>query len=180
LGLFQWAANGEFNVLILQDDLSPEEAEELEAEWIAQESETLANWISSGRKVDFAKLDEFHKLRDSNRNLIAKAKATEKTDLEAAVAMYSTAISSIDAYAQIEYESGLVGELMREGLAATGRFGEVAAIDRLSLCLVRLGRVEEAARHVQSYFEKFAGDLRSAASERIKKRLEKALSRKTR
>ena len=137
--------SGEFSVLILEDNLSPQKAGELEAEWIAQESETLVNWINFGRKTDFVKLAEFHKLRDSNRSLIAKAKATEKTDLGAAVDMYMVAISSTDTYADIEFESGLVGELLRGGRTEIGRFGKLEAIDRLSLCLVRLGRADEAA-----------------------------------
>lgn len=170
--------NGEFSVLILQDNLSDEEAEELESEWIAQESETLVNWINSGRKMDYAKLGHYHKLRDANRNLIANAKDMEKIDSKAAVDMYIQAISAIDDYVDIEYESGLIGQLLREERAEIGKWGEVEAIDRLSLCLVRLGRVDEAVSQARNYLNKFAADSASSACERMQKRLEKALSKK--
>lgn len=58
---------------MLADDLTADESEELESEWIALESETLVNWINFGRKTDFEQLDTFHKLRDSNRQLITAA-----------------------------------------------------------------------------------------------------------
>lgn len=170
--------NGEFSVLILLDNLSAEDAEEIESNWIAQESETLVNWISFGRKFDYPKLDQFHKLRNANRDLIAKGRITEKTDMESAVRSYLSAISSIDQYIDIDYEMGIVGQLLREERADTGRWGEHEAIDRLSLCLVKLGRVDEAALHVEDYFKRFPADTRLAASERILKRISKGLLKK--
>jgi len=38
--------NGVYQVRILHDNLSEEEAEELEAEWIAQCSDTVVNWFN--------------------------------------------------------------------------------------------------------------------------------------
>lgn len=170
--------NGEFSVLILQDNLAAEEAEEIESNWIAQESEALVNWISFGRKFDYPKLELFHKLRNANLELIAKAKATEKTDMEYAVGLYLNAISAIDQYIDIEYETGVVGQLLREEKAETGRWGELGAIDRISLCLVKLGRADEAATHVENYFKRFPADYRLASSERIFTRISKGLSKR--
>lgn len=169
---------GEFSVRILEDNLASEEAEELESLWIAQESETLISSFNVGRAYDDAKLENYHTLRDANLALIDNAKVMEKSDIEAAVDMYMRAISNIDDYVDIEYESGLVGQLRREESAETGKWGEVVVIDRLSLCLIRLGRAEEAASHVESYFGKFVADARSATGERVWKRIEKALSKK--
>ncbi len=169
---------GKFSVRILQDNLSSDEAEELESLWIAQESETLVNSFNVGRACDYEKLENYHKLRDANLALIADAKAMEKTDMGAAIGMYMRAISDIDGYVDIEHESGLVGQLRREEIAETGKWGEVVALDRLSLCLIRLGRVEDAASHAERYFGKFVADSRSATGERVRKRIEKALSKK--
>lgn len=169
---------GEYRVVILQDNLSSEEAEELESEWIAQESETLVNWFNVGRKFDYAKLDYFQKLRDVNRSLITSANTIERTNLNDAIQMYIQAISKITEYADIEYESGLIGQLLREERTEVGRSGEIDAIDRLSLCLIRCGRVEEASFYVKDYFEKFKADSRMVASTQIFKRIEKALLKK--
>ena len=170
--------NGQFSVLILQDNLSAEDAEEVESNWIAQESETLVNWNSFGRKLDYSKLDQFHKLRNANRDLIAKAKVIEKTDMESAVCSYLSAITAIDQYIDIDYETGIVGQLLSEERAETGRWGEHEAIDRLSMCLVKLRRVDEAALHVEDYFKRFPADTRLVSGERILKRISKGLSKK--
>lgn len=169
--------NGQFTIVILEDNLSPEEAEELESEWIAQEGESLVNWINGGRQIDYEKLDKYHKLHDANKALMAKAKAMEKSDLDAACRMYIQAIKAIDEYVDIEYESGLVAQLLKEEKAEIGRNGEIEAIDRLSLCLIKLGKTDEAESYVRDYFKRYSADSTYTAAERINKRLEKALSK---
>lgn len=71
---------GRFQVRILKDSLSTQGAEEVEAEWIAQCSDTLVNWQNMGRVTDFKALDHYRKLRDANLSLIQQAKALEKID----------------------------------------------------------------------------------------------------
>ncbi len=167
--------NGQYSVIILQDNLSSDQAEELESEWIYQEGENLVNWISDGRKFDFEAIDRYHKLRNANRELIAKTRELEPNDLERAAALYIKAIETIDSYAFMELESGLVGQLLSEESQEFGVQGEIEAINRLSICLIKLGRLEEAATQVHNYFEKFKADTLLATYEPIKKRIEKAL-----
>ena len=126
---------GKYSVVILADDLTADEAEELESEWISQESETLVNWINFGRKTDFEQLEQFHKLRDSNRQLITVAREKEKSDPDQAIAMYYRALKCIDSYAKIQYEYGLIGRLIDEERREKGTSGELVVLDRL-----RLGR----------------------------------------
>lgn len=172
--------NGKYNIVILQDNLSADEADELESEWIAQESDSLVNWINFGRRYDQVALDNFHKLRDANRALIAQAKSMEKVNLENAMSMYMKAISAIDEYAGINYESGLVGQLLKEEKEELGLSGEIEALDRLSLCLIKLCRPAEADSWMRKYFKKYASDLQRPVSDRIRKRVEKAMSKKAR
>ncbi len=170
---------GKYHVQILQDNLSPEEAEELESEWIAQcGGDTLVNWVNMGRSCDFEANERLHTLRDANRVLIQQAKLTEKRDLEEAVTMYLRAIDAIPRYAFIQPEKGLVGKLLDEFAAECGYHGELESMDRLSMCLVKLGRAAEAKQHAERYFEAYRLDLDYGAAERINKRIEKALSRK--
>jgi tetratricopeptide (TPR) repeat protein len=169
---------GSFQVRILQDNLSPEEAEELEAAWMTQCSPGLVNWVNMGRDTDFQALERFHALRNANRALIQQGKAMEKSDLERAAAIYLHAIESIREYAYMSYEKGLVAQLLEEEAAEVGRYGEIEALDRLTISLTKLGRAEDAARHAESYFALYRGDLQRSASVRISKRIEKALARK--
>jgi hypothetical protein len=168
---------GTYQVRILQDNLSPAEAEEIEAAWMAQCSDGLVNWAKMGRAIDFQALEQFHKLRDANRALIRQAKATEEDDLAQAAKMYIQAIEAIPEYAFIDHEKGLVGLLVAEEDEELGRNGELEALDRLTMCLIKLGRVREAAQRANEYFSLYRRDLELAGSQRIAKRIEKALLR---
>jgi hypothetical protein len=130
-----------------------------------------------GRATDFQALEHYHKLRDANRTLIQQAKAIENRDPVQAVKMYVQAIEGIRGYAYINYETGLVGELLREEADELGRSGEIEALDRLTMCLIKLERSAEAAQHTDNYFALYRHDLQRAASQRIAKRIEKALVR---
>lgn len=167
-----------YQVRILRDNLSAAEAEEVEAAWIAQCSDGLVNWVNMGRTTDFQALERYHKLRDANRGLIQEAKAIERRDLEHAVKVYVHAIEATREYALIRYEKGLVGNLLDEEAEELGSSGEVQALDRLTMCLIKLGRSEEAARRAHDYFALYRRDQQSPAFHRITKRIEKALMRR--
>lgn len=168
---------GKYQVRILKDNLSVQEAEEVEAEWIAQCSDSLVNWQNMGRDTDFQALDRYHRLRDANRSLIQQAKARERIDLAEAAQVYVQAIEAIAQYASISYEKGLVGKLLDEEAQDFGRSGEIEALDRLTMCLVKLNRSAEAASNVDRYFATYRRDLQLSAAQRIDKRIKKALAR---
>lgn len=168
---------GKYQVQILNDNLSVQEVEAVEAEWIAQCSDSLVNWQNMGRATDFQALDRYHKLRGANRSLIQRAKAHEKSNLLEAAQMYAQAIESVAQYASISYEKGLVGKLLDEEAQDTGRSGEIEALDRLTMCLIKLDRAAEARSHVDRYFATYRRDLQLSAAQHIRKRIEKALAR---
>ena len=165
--------HGKYSVLILVDDLTSAQAEEIESQWIAQESETLVNWINFGRKTDFAALDNYHKLRDANRQLVAAAREQERSNPDEAVRLYFQALGNIDAYATIQPELSLIGRLIDEEREENGINGELPILDRLTLCLVRTARGAEAGVVAKQYFAKYRADEALSAAERIKKRVGK-------
>ncbi len=167
---------GKYTVRILRDNLLPADAEDLESAWISQCGDRLVNWINMSRKTDFEALDQFHKLRNATRALITQGKSIEKVDCERAVAIYIRAIESIAAYSSIRYEGGLVGQLLDEDNAERGSTGEIEALDRLTLCLVKLGRDQDAKDQTDHYFRLYRRDLALATAERIRKRVDKALA----
>jgi len=169
--------NGNYGVLIIQDNLSAEEAEEVEAEWIAQCSQDIVNCINMGRATDFEACDQVYKLRNANRVLIQQAKSMEKVDLEKAVTLYVNAIQAIREYAFINCEKGLIGQLLDENIEEFGRSGEIEALDRLTMCLTKLGRAEEAVQRVANYITTYRRDQYKPAFQRITKRIQKALAR---
>lgn len=170
--------NGKYDVQILQDNLTSAQADELEAAWIAQCGDSLVNWSDMGRAIDLDALARHSKLRDANRALIREARRVEGRDIERAVAMYAQAIEAIHFYAFINYEKGLVGKLLAEDATELGHTGEFEALDRLTMCLLRLGRPEGAESCAQEYYSLYRRDRRARASERIAKRIGKMLGRK--
>ena len=169
--------NGEYQVKILQDNLSAEDVEKVEAAWIAQCSDTVVNWFNMGRDTDFEALDKRYSLRAANRSFIQQAKAIEKHDIEKATSMYIQAVEAIQCYAFIACEKGLVGQLLEAEAAELGVCGEINALDRLTICLIKLGRPEEAVQRTDNYFALYRRDLQFGVAKRITKRVSKALAR---
>ncbi|HEY3275405.1 MAG TPA: hypothetical protein VGJ94_02200 [Syntrophorhabdaceae bacterium] len=167
----------EYQVKILHDNLSAVEVEDIEEAWIAQYSDTIVNWFNMGRETDFEALDRRNSLRAETLSLIQRAKDFERCDLEKAASIYNQAIESIRVYAFISYEKGLVGQLLEEEADELGVQGEVNALDRLTMCLIKLGKFQEAARQVEDYFSRYRRDLHSGAAARIIRRVNKAVTR---
>ncbi|MFO1506027.1 MAG: hypothetical protein U1F23_02955 [Lysobacterales bacterium] len=169
--------HGAYTVRIIQDDLSSDEAEDLESDWVSQESETLVNWINFGRKTDFAKADRYHELRKHTLELVSRARVVESTDMDAAIGLYRDALTSIDAYANIQPEQGLVGKLIDEERSEEGLHGELIVLDRLTICMCKDRQAAAAQALMDKYFEQFRADTTSLTAARIKKRVLKAVAR---
>jgi hypothetical protein len=168
---------GNFEVRIIADGMSAAAAEELEARLIAEQGNSLVNWANMGRSSDFKLLTRYHALRDANRALIQNTRVLEKIDPESAVRNYKTAIEKTVEYAFMDFEPGLVGQMLSEECSELGRRGEPLAIERLTMCLLKLGRVAEAAEVSEAYFLRYKRDLETDIGNRTKARIEKALAR---
>lgn len=166
--------SGQYRVLILADNLSSDDAEELENRWVAQMGEHLVNWVNFGRNADYDAIDKYHSLRRANLRLIAEARELEKSEPEVAVAKLRQAIDAIDAYASMTLESGIIGQLLAEEMRECGRPGEIDAVDRLTLCLSKLSRGPEARAAAEQYFAKYRGDASLKSAEKIRKRVARA------
>jgi hypothetical protein len=147
---------------------------------MAQCGDTLVNLENFHRGGNWEMYDHLHKLTGENRALIQEAKAIEKNNLAEAASMYVRAIEAIKEYAFISketLENGIVGKLLEEEVEENGRRGELEALDRLTMCLIKLGRSAEAAQHVNNYFALYRGDQQLVAATQITRRIEKALGR---
>lgn len=165
---------GEYAVIILADNLSSNDAESLENRWINQEGDTLINWVYFKRKTDFAEVDRYNSPRNANRTAFLSTRAKEKLDMNGAVELYKVSIAALDKYSMIKTGHGLVGQLLDEALAEDGYSGDIAMLDRLTICLVRLGRCEEAATAAAAYFSTYKADTRTGKGITILKRIDKA------
>jgi hypothetical protein len=168
---------GQFNVKIIADGMRADEADEFEANLIAENGATLVNWANMGRSSDYKLLDRYHVIRNANRKLIEETKVIEKTDLETAVTNYKTAIEKTGEYAFMDFEHGLVGQLLKDECDELGRCGEPLALERLTMCLIKLGRVAEAVEVSAAYFLRYRRDSETQFAQRVKARIDKASAR---
>lgn len=159
---------GKYNVEIHRDGLTETEAEELESSLIAEYGEQLINWINPGRDFDCQAIDRFHKLRDKNRQHIAETRPLESTDLPQAIVRYRESLVALREYEAITTERGLVAEM---GVGPA--WGDPNILDRLTICLIKFGRPQEAVDEAEKYFADFPSALNLTIGKRIKARLEK-------
>jgi len=161
--------NGAYNVEIHREGLTEAEAENLEASLIAEFGEQLINWINPGREFDYQALDRFHKLRDANRQFVAETRPLEKTYPAQAIARYHKALVTMREYEAITTERGLVAEM---GVGPD--WGDLNILDRLTLCLIKVGRIQEAVNESEKYFSDFPSALNLTVGKRVRARVEKA------
>ncbi|MCL4315753.1 MAG: hypothetical protein M1527_02645, partial [Gammaproteobacteria bacterium] len=148
--------------------LTEAEAEELESSLITEYGRQLINWINPGRDFDYQAIERFHKLRDENRQYVAETRPFENTDLQQAIARYRKALITMSEYEAITTERGLVAEM-----GVGPGWGDPNILDRLTLCLIKLGRPQEAINEAEKYFADFPSALTLAIGKRIKARIEK-------
>lgn len=163
---------GEYSVEIHVDGLTEEQAEGLESALICEYGEQLINWFNPGRTFDYEALEQFHALRDKNRNFVAATRKYEANDLELAVERYSLALKAMREYEALTLERGLVAQ-MNVG----PNWGDPNILDRLTICLSKLGRFAEAAAVADEYFRDFPTALNLAVGKRILARVEKMKGR---
>ena len=88
------------------------------------------------------------------------------------------AINSIKSYASIIFDKGLVGQLLKEEASDLGIHGEINVLDRLTICLIKLGKSSEAYEHTERYFSLYRRDLEYSGAKKILQRVNKAITRK--
>lgn len=162
---------GVYKVEILVDNLSDLEAEEVEAEWVDYYGPQLVNWNNPGRDIDLDALNTFHRLRDENRVWIDATRPMEKSNPNEAIHRYREALQRVDRYESLTLERGLIAEL-----SDRSKYGDPQILDRLTLCLIKVGLRDEAFNSAQEYFEKYPAARQSAIGQRILKRVSKSIA----
>ncbi len=118
-------------------------------------------------------LDEYWSIRRASDELSAAAKACEDVDLDRAVEQYRQALAK-----SIEAEALSTSRSIFPGDDPDNRHANV--LDRLTLCLIRCGRIAEASDEAASYFARFPTVKSTKVGLAIVKRVEKATLRVSR
>lgn len=157
---------GVFDVEIIEDGLNDEEALILESRLIAHHGVQLVNWDNPQRSTfDLEEWKVITELRNENKRLLAQARLAEETDLSTAISIYRQALENLFAYESMNMEHGLATEIMQE-LSN----GNIDILNRLTLCLKRVGREEDIAVEVNKYVERFPTAVEHTTMKNILKR----------
>lgn len=166
-----------YKVEIFKDDLEEDTALEIEEELIAHYGKQLINWQNYGRVFNQEILGKYWELRNRNKSLIEICNVLEKIDIEIAIDGYRKAIIATSEYFNLDWEEDSlvkrINDMMNSEKEGGGKNGEIAAIDRLTICLCKLGHLEEAKKEAEKYFSLFPYDKVYSAYERIIKRVNK-------
>lgn len=131
-------SDGKHTIQIVSRHATSDEAEEVEGHYISLYGAHLTNWINPARQIDLAANNRYLAARQKNKELMAETRPLEATDPEKAIANYRLAMLAMYAYEKIVTEVGLIPELMGDRYK-----GDAHILDRLTLCLFKLGRYDE-------------------------------------
>jgi hypothetical protein len=163
---------GTFVVEIHKEGLTEPEAEVLEGDLISELGQQLVNWQNLGRAFDYDALNRYHRLRDENRKFVEETRAMEQTDLPLATERYREALKRMREYEGITLENGLVADL-----GGGPDWGDPGIINRLTVCLKKLGLNKELVEEAERYFADFPSARNLSVGKQVHARCEKARMR---
>jgi hypothetical protein len=143
-------SGGKYTIQIVSRHATGDEAEEAEGRYISLYGAHLTNWINPCRQIDLDANNRYLQARKTNQELMAEARPLEATDPEKAIAEYRRAMLAMYEYERIVIETGLIAELMGDR-----NKGDAHVLDRLTLCLSKLGRHDELDAAVVEFQGRF-------------------------
>jgi hypothetical protein len=163
--------HGVFEVAILKSGMTADEAATYKQKLLQQHGEHLVNHTDNPHVGDDIAIARRTSLRDATHQFVADTKVFERSDPELAISRYREAIAAVRQYEDIRTERGLVGEIIRRKFPPAG---DLAILDRLTLCLFRQGRFTEVVDAVAEYERLFPG-ARARIPEGVRKRAARAV-----
>jgi hypothetical protein len=160
---------GRYEVKILHNGLTQDEAEAVEWELIDELGPQLVNWVNYGRQFDYPANEKYWKDKKANQQFVAATRRIERTDLGRAIVRYKTAMAKMYEYEAIVRERGLVADLME------GEYtGDLNLLHRLTVCLVKAGEWQELIATSDEYFSRFPAAVETVAGKDASRRVDKA------
>lgn len=160
--------SGQYTVEIYRDGMTEDEAEAVEIKLIAEYGDQLVNWVNPGRQFDYQAIETYHKLRNANRRFVEETKTIEASNPEAAIESYRAALIKMCDYESMTLERGLVADL-----SVGPDWGDPNILNRLTICLQKLGRYSEMVEETDQYFAQLPSAKGMTIGKQIVKRIEK-------
>jgi hypothetical protein len=168
--------NDKYYVEIYRDNLSEEEALELEEELMSNYGGQLINWSNLSLDGNWKGYEKQNKIDKEINYIICEAKEYEKFNIEKAINLYVKALNKLFKYqnpeklAELSYYSGLSKEVQVEWFKEEWT-GNITILDRLTLCLKKLERYSDINYFVNKYIKIFPGSKNKLDFKKIQKRI---------
>lgn len=162
---------GKFEVIISDSNLTSSEAMKIKLEVMSQNYMTLIAKQNPYRQSNTIAKERYFELRRLNILAFEEALVLAHSNIEISVDLMKKCIKNIENYAFIESEYGLLGLLIKEEKNEFGIRGELKILDKLTLYLKKLNKLDEAKSIAIKYFESYKYDSSLKLSNTIKKRV---------
>jgi hypothetical protein len=118
--------------------------------------------------MNYEAVAEYHRLNHANREFVKATRTLEKTDVSEAVARYRRAVSTLSECQNVARAKGL--ETYGFRLNQT----DAIPIERLTMCLIKMGLVEDAATEVAKFVEAFPYTIEMTLIKTARERIDRA------
>lgn len=151
--------NNEYQVRIVYDDLSEEEAFEKESDLMSHYGDQLLNRQNMSRRLDVKALDNRNSLMRKSEILALKAELEDNVNEKASLLI--KALNYYNQSAKVVFEKGLFGKL-----SAERPIGNIQLLEKTIRALIASQRKQEAEMIFEQYFSNYPQDkeLKSVAS----------------
>jgi hypothetical protein len=177
---WQWYVDtrlgGQYTVQIVSYHETEEEALNVEADYIDKYGAQLINWQNPGRDIDLKAAEQYWSSKKDNQAFVAETRPLETSDPSQAVVRYHEAMSKMYEYESLVLERGLLAEYFQE--MGHDKFrGDCNILDRLTLCLWKLGCYQDLIKVVDEFTKFSPGSLELTIMQGSLKRRTKAVSK---
>lgn len=160
-----------YKVIIIKDNLTSIEAEDFEWQLIERYSQKLLNHVKPDMEFDNKASDKLVSTLNNIKKSEVKAKKLESTDLNESVVIYKKCLDDLNKIKNINPDGSFLGVIKEEESLANGFSGRLFLIDRLTICLKKLGKLAEAKEVSIQYFYNFKKDQSKSVAKKIAKRV---------
>lgn len=129
---------------------------------------TIFNTPANRKSVNYKELAKYHGIRSAAKEVSEKSKKLEREDINSAISGHNSAIELLIQARSLKIYSEDTDH---------GYGGDIECLNRLTICLCKAGRAEEAQAAAALYFSTFPQDRDLKSAAQILKRLEKAALR---
>jgi DNA polymerase-3 subunit alpha (Gram-positive type) len=127
-----------------------------------------------GRRLDHNNNAQYHGMRSSAKLLQQEAKTAEATDIEQAIYGYRSALKLHIESAKVQIYVAVRKDNTQSLFPESG---DIECLNRLTLCMCKVGRADEAQSAIDDYLSAFPKDAELKTAEQVRRRVEKALAK---